>query len=194
MPETDTLEEANLRKVELETGKLAAEIQKLQDETIAVRSAHLRGWIVSLSIVAGIGVSVVGIYKSLTEIAFNNRQLGLETQVRSHEIFLNQVLDRMSGIKVIHQELNDDGQMVPKTRDSYGDVIQVGAYGSAVSLACRFEDLRLPALSALTAQLAMQPTDLGAEAMLRRIEQGCPMGWDRLTDQEKTAWFGRTKP
>jgi len=190
MSETDKLEGANLKKIETETRKLEAEIHKLESEIAEARRGQLRGWITSLSVVVGIGVSVYGVFSSLSEIAFRNRQLGLEAQVRSHEIFLNQVLDRMSGVKVAHHEVNSKtGELALQSQDQYGAVIQVGAYGSAVSLACRFDNLRLAALSALTYQLALYPNDVYAKDMLQRIERGCPSGWDRLTEQEKNEWL-----
>ena len=191
MPEPDKLETFNLKKLEVETRKLEAEIHKLKGEADAARSAQWRAWIVSLSVVVGIGVSAFGIYETLTEIAFRNRQLALESQVQSNEIFLNQVLDRMSGIKVVRLEADRTGKLVLKSRDNYGDIIQVGSYGAAVSLACRFDNLRLTAQTALTFQLAMQPKDIAARDMLRRIEDGCPSGWDRLTEQEKKEWFSQ---
>ena len=107
-------------------------------------------------------------------------------------MFLNQVLDRMSGIKVIHSEFDSNkGRLILKSRDNYGDVIQVGSYGAAVALACQFDNLRLAAQTALTFQLAQQPRDIAARDMLQRLENGCPPGWDRLTPQEKNEWFQR---
>ena len=172
--------------------KLEAEIAKLEADTAATRNAQLRAWFVSLSVVVGIGVSAFSIYESLTEIAFRNRQLGLESQVQSNEIFLNQVLNRMSGIQVVRDELDPDtGKLELKSRDRYADIIQVGSYGAAVALACKFDNLALAAQAALTFQLAQQPLDFAARDMLKRIEDGCPPGWDRLTDREKAEWFSR---
>ena len=184
----------NLRKLEVEIRKLEAERHKLESEAVAARGTQWRAWIVSLSVVVGIGVSAFGIYETLTEIAFRNRQLGLESEVQSNEMFLNQVLDRMSGIKVVRTEVDvETGELVLKSRDNYGDVIQVGSYGAAVALACRFDNLRLAAQTALTFQLAQQPRDIAARDMLRRLEDGCPSGWDRLTAQERSMWFQHAK-
>jgi hypothetical protein len=189
MSETSEVESANLKKVEAETRKLETEIRKLESEITAARSGQLRGWIVSLSVVVGIAVSVVGVKKSLHEIEVSNLQLGIEAQVRSHEIFLNQVLDRMSSVKTAHYEVDQKtGKKVFKSQDEYGHVTQVGSYGSAVSLACRFDNLRLPAQSALTYQVARYPADITAREMLQRIERECPPGWDRLTEQETAEW------
>ena len=183
-------ERLKVRKLALEIDKLEAERNKLKAETDAARGAQWRAWLVSLSVIVGIGVSAFGIYQTLTDIAFKNRQLGLESQVQSNEMFLNQVLDRMSGIQVVRKEVDPEtGQLVLKSRDSYGDVIQVGSYGAAVALACQFENLILAAQTALTFQLAEQPRDIAARDMLRRIEEGCPPGWDRLTVEEKEEWF-----
>lgn len=195
MTESTGAESFNTRKLEAEIRKLEAETRKLESEVVAARSAQWRAWLVSLSVVAGIGVSAIGIYNTLSEIAFRNRQLGLEAQVQSSEIFLNQVLDRMSGIKVVRSEIDaKTGQLALKSRDNYGDIIQVGAYGAAVSLACQFDNLRLAAQTALTFQLGVQPKDIAARDMLRRIEDGCPAGWDRLTTQERTNWFAEVLP
>lgn len=193
MPESDELLAANLKKLDAETRKLQAEIEKLNREGVAARYAEPRAWLVSLSVVVGIGVSVFGIYEALSEIGFRNRQLGLEAQVKSNEIFLNQVLDRMSGIKVVRLEADKQGRLKLKSRDNYGDIIQVGSYGAAVSLACQFKNLRLAAQSALTFQVAVQPKDVSAKDMLRRLERGCPSGWDELTDEEKQNWYKHAK-
>ena len=177
------------KKLEAETRKLEAEARKLESDTAAARGAQWRAWLVSMSVVVGIGVSAAGIYNTLSEIAYRNRQLALASQVQSNEIFLNQVLDRMSGIKVVRSEVDPKtGQLALKSRDNYGDIIQVGAYGAAVSLACRFDNLRLTAQAALTFQLAAWPEDVAARDMLRRLDTGCPAGWDRLTDQERGDW------
>ena len=185
-------ESLRIKKIAAEIDNLRAEQEKFAAEAASARGAQLRAWIVSLSIVIGIGVSVLGIYETLSEVAFRNRQLGLESQVQSNEMFLNQVLNRMSGIKVVHKEVDSNtGELTLKSQDSYGDVIQVGSYGAAVALACQFDNLTLAAQTALTFQLAHQPLDIAARDMLQRIENGCPPGWDRLTDTEKDAWFKR---
>ena len=109
-------------------------------------------------------------------------------------MFLNQVLDRMSGIQVVRNEVDPTtGDLVLKSRDNYGDVIQVGSYGAAVALACQFNNLTLAAQTALTFQLAVQPLDIAARDMLKRLEDGCPPGWDRLTEEEKKEWFRRAR-
>ena len=77
------------RKVEAEIKKLESEAKKYEQEAAASRSSRIRGWITVVSVSAGIIVSAVGIYESLTNIAYKNRQLGMEAQVRSHDIYLN---------------------------------------------------------------------------------------------------------
>lgn len=110
-------------------------------------------------------VSAAGIYQSLAEIGYKNRQLGLQAEVQSHQIFLNEVLDRLSGMTVVRYETRPDGVLALASREQYGDVTTLGAYGAAIALACKFDNLILPAQSAFTFQLAAHPDDVGARDM-----------------------------
>ena len=150
-----------------------AEIRKLEAEAAATQATRVRGWINSLSVVVGIIVSSAGIYQSMIDLAFKNRQLGIEAQVRSHEIFLNQVLDRLSGIKVSYYEQNEAGELRLARREEFGGTTQVGAYAAAVSLACEFENLRRPAIEALAYQATLGTGDPTAQKMLAALKNEC---------------------
>ncbi len=128
-----------------EVRKLEAEIRKLEADTAVARGGLIRGWIISASVAIGILVSSVGVYQSLAEIAFKNKQLAMEALIRSQEVFLNNVLDRISGVKVRYEKAGENGEVKFAGRDRFGGTTQVGAYAAAVSLSCEFKNLRLAA-------------------------------------------------
>ncbi len=178
---------------QLERRKIEAEIEKLQCEANSARDAQRRGWLTTLSISAGILVSCVTGYQALSDIGLKNRQLAMESQIRSHQVFLNEVLDRMSGIKTIYDKVDDSGTLHLDRRERFGDVTQVGAYGAAAALACTFPNLSFPAEAAFSFQIAAQPKDHGASTILRRLKEGCPKGWDRLTGEEFKLWLEQAR-
>jgi hypothetical protein len=140
---------------ELERIKLQREIAKIETEIRSLRTAQVRAWVTALSVGVGIIVSAIGLYQTLKEIRHKDRQLAMEAQIRSHEIFLNQVLDRISGIKTEYWELRKVGEKeeLVNVKDSrYGGTTMVGAYAAAVSLAKAFPALRGPAKEALERQ------------------------------------------
>ena len=165
------MNEAN--KQEWETKKLQAEVNKLQNEASLIQSKKVRAWIMVVSVAVGIIVSSVGIYKSMSEIASKNKQLSMESTIRSHQIFLNHVLDRMSGIQTDTEELNSDGNLMIVKRERFGGTTQVGAYAAALALACEFKNLRLPAEEALKWQVETTSGDKTAAVMLERLKNGC---------------------
>ncbi len=154
--------------------KLEAEIRKLEVETAVTRGGLIRGWITSLSLTIGILVSCVGLYKSLNEIAFKNRQLAIEASIRSQEVFLNNVLDRISGVKVRHEKVDENGEVKFTGRDRFGGTTQVGAYAAAVSLSCEFANLRSATKEALRYQIeSSSGGDERAQRMLTIFETEC---------------------
>jgi hypothetical protein len=162
-------------KEEWELKKIQAEVDKLHKEAKLINGNKVRAWITVFSVAFGIIVSTIGGYKTLAEIAANNKQQAMEAQIRSHQIFLNHVLDRMSGTKVDYSEYTSAGLKLIK-RESYGGTTQVGAYAAAISLACEFENLRLPAEQALSFQIATAPKDNSARMMLEIYRQKCKPG------------------
>lgn len=153
--------------------KIQAEILKLEWETKLLKDGRIRSWLMLLSILFGIGVSVASIYSALEEVALKNKQQAMEATIRSHEIFLNNVLDRMSGIKVDYQELNENNQLYTSKREKFGGTTQVGAYYAAIALACEFANLKIPAKNALEWQVFIAPTDTAAPAALKEIKEKC---------------------
>lgn len=154
---------------ELERIKLQKEIKKIEAETQSLITSQLRGWLTAFSVIVGITASAFGIvlssfgvYQTLKEIQLKNKQLIIESQnqamqakIRSHEIFLNQVLDRISGIKTEYHELKEEGKewkMVNVRDDRFGGTTMSGAYAAAVSLANEFPWLRSAAKEALLKQ------------------------------------------
>lgn len=173
----------------LENEKLRAETKKLETEVANARSARLRGWITATSVVVGIVFTMFQIYEVTSNVALKEQQLSMESRVRSHQLFLG-ILPMMSGFQSLHEEWDAAAEdWLIDTRERYGDVTVVGAYGSAAALACQFADLRLPAEVALAFQISVQEKDIGARTMLERIRGDCDTGWDSLTDEELQAWF-----
>lgn len=122
-------------KLAAEIRKLDAEIRKLEREERAARWAERRKWIVSASVAFGIVVSAVSACQTLHEIGLKNRQLALESQVKSSEIFLNLVLERVSGFKSQTEGPHGDSE----SQKVYNSLTRIGSYGLAVALACHFE-------------------------------------------------------
>ncbi len=171
----------------LELEKLRAEILKLDRESKAANGAPLRAWITSLSVVAGVLFTIYQVKEVAANIVHKERQLWMESRIRSHQLFLG-IVPRMSGVESLTDEFDKDGVQVKREKKSFGGVTQAGAYSSAVALACEFPELRLPAEAALTFQLTVQPKDVSAETMLERITGGCEVGYDRMTDAERDRW------
>ena len=181
-------------KAKLERDKLRAEIDKLESDVSAARGSQIRAWITAVSVSFGIVVTVFQVYQTLADIAMKNRQLAMESQIQSHQLFLNQVLDRMSGIKSVHNKVNEEGVLELESNETYGDVTQAGSYGAATALACEFSNLRFPAEVALTFQVAVQPKDIVAATMLERLNKQCPPGWNAMTGDERSSWIESIKP
>ena len=79
-------------KEELEVSKLEKEIEGIDRRVHSDRRTEIRTWITYMSVIVGILVSTVGVYETLIEVKAKNKQLSIEAQIRSHDIFLNQVL------------------------------------------------------------------------------------------------------
>lgn len=140
---------------ELERRKLEREIEKMEAEIQTLRPSQYRSWLTSISMIVCVVVSTSGLFLTLWEIRIKNQKLAMEAEIRSHEIFLNQVLDRISGIKTEYWELRKVGkeEKLVNVKDSrYGGTTMVGAYAAAVSLAKEFPALRGPAKEALERQ------------------------------------------
>ncbi len=130
------------QKKQLEIEKLRKEVQVLELEIKTRQSSEKRKLLMLLSIIIGILASAFGTYQALAEVKNKNKQLAIESEIRSHEIFLNQVIDRRSGTKSQHEEMGPSGKMEIVAREYYGRATQQAAYTSAVTLAKNFKNLR----------------------------------------------------
>lgn len=176
------------QRTRLDAEKIQAEIRKLDQETEAMRGQARRAWVTVLSIVAGVVFTVFQIYEVTRNIALREEQLAMESRIRSQQLFLD-ILPKMSGFKSIKDRWDDEADdYVIDSRDREGDLTIVGAYASAVALGCRFEDLRLPAQAALFFQRVVQPKDIGAETLHKRLQEGCADGWDGMNEAEMKRW------
>jgi len=139
---------------ELENIKLEKEIEKLDAEIKSLKSSQWRAWLISFSILVGVIVSIFGLLQALSEINQKNQQLTIESQIRSHEILITQVLDKFSGVRISHLERDPQGKMIEKMLEMWTPTVQRTAYAAAVSLAKKFPDLKPIVVVALTEQLA----------------------------------------
>lgn len=172
----------------LETERIQAEIRKLNQETEASRSSARRAWVAVLSLISGVIFTVFQIYEVSHNMSLRDKQLAIESQIRSQQLFLN-ILPKMSGFKSIKDRWDDENQkFVIESREREGNVTIIGAYAAAVALGCRFEDLRLPAQAALFFQLVKQPKDISAKTLQKRLHEGCAEGWEVMTDDEMESW------
>jgi hypothetical protein len=144
---------------ELQRIKIEKEIAQLENEIRTNTLKEYRNWLTFISIIAAIVVSSIGAYQTLAEIRNKERQFAMESIIRSHDIFVNQVLDRISAVKSQSYIINENGKMIEKSRETYGLTTQRGASVAAVSLAKTFRDLRGPTKNVLEVQLKTASSD-----------------------------------
>lgn len=154
----------------LENQKREKEIEKLAVEIKSLKSGQWRAWLFSFSILVGVIVSILGLFQTLSEINQKNRQLAIESQIRSHEILLTHVLDRMGGRKIGYLKRNDKGIFIEMEREQWGPTTQRAAYAAAVSLVRIFPDLYPIVKMALTEQLETADKPI-AEEWLTKLEE-----------------------
>lgn len=158
-------------KKEWELTKLKAEVQKIENEISILKSNKIRAWITVISVSVGILVSVFSIYKTLAEINSKNRQLKIESQIRTHQLFLDNVLEKMSGIKTSFRELNSQGKLKVVKSEHYGGTAQFGSYVSAYALACEFPNLKYITLETFKFQVEQTPRDRWAVKIIKLLEE-----------------------
>lgn len=153
------MEGHSLNLDELEKTKLEREIALLDGQLRSNKYKELRNWITLISIFIGIAVSTISAYEVLSGIKHKNKQLAMESILRSHDIFINQILDRVSAVKSLNYEINDKGKMILKSRNLFDTTTQRGATVAAVGLAREFKYLREPARLVIESQLATASSD-----------------------------------
>ncbi|MCP4003497.1 MAG: hypothetical protein GY725_04820 [bacterium] len=150
----------------LEERKLQREIEKIEAETRALGRNQIRSWLTTISLIVGIGASVVSVIGTMTEIQNKNRQLAIEAQIRSHQIFLVEVLDRVAGVKTVHYK-HEGGQLVATTSEGFAPSVQVGAYAVAFSLANEFPSLRTAVTDLMEYKLKLGEDSYATEILSR---------------------------
>ena len=151
-------------KKEWELTKLKAEVQKIENEISILKSNKIRAWITVISVSVGILVSVFSINSK-------NRQLKIESQIRTHQLFLDNVLEKMSGIKTSFRELNSQGKLKVVKSEHYGGTAQFGSYVSAYALACEFPNLKYITLETFKFQVEQTPRDRWAVKIIKLLEE-----------------------
>ena len=154
----------------LELEKLKKEIANLDAELRAKRHATWRWTITAISIVAGIVLTVLQIRDTLKEIEKKETQLILEVQarteeskaraqeflIRSQQIFLSEVLERIVGIRRIRcqpsmehgKDCGIDAYTISEY-EMYPKEAQDAAFLTAISLMDEFSTLCGPSLAVL---------------------------------------------
>jgi len=143
------------QKSQMGEEKNRLEIQKLEIEISSIRRQGTRQLVTMISVLVGVVVSVVSILFALEEINHRNRQLAMEAQLRSHDIFMSGILDRMAMIKIRKFEAvcpKEKGGFREVSQERYATTTQQTAYVAAFTLAKRFKELRPVAEAALDEQ------------------------------------------
>jgi hypothetical protein len=112
-------------------------------------------------VIAGIFISVIGLTNTLTEINLNTQKQKQEAVIRSHELFLNGVVDKIGGVKIFHNKPSasfdksqeNNAVFVEAGRESYSNEIQEAANAASVSLVKKFPELYTVAEAALKKRL-----------------------------------------
>ena len=156
---------------EWELNKLKVEVKKIENEISLLQSNKIRAWITVLSVSVGILVSAFSIYKTLAEIDSKNKQLVMESKIRTHQLFLDNVLEKMSGIKTTYRELDSKGKLRVVKSERYGGTAQFGSYVSAYALSCEFPHLRFITMETLKFQLEQVPEDRWALEIIKLLEE-----------------------
>jgi len=155
--------------------KLKAEVQKIENEISLLQSSKIRAWITVISVSVGILVSVFSLYKTLADIDAKNRQLRMESRIRTHQLFLAYVLDGMSGVKKSYKERDENGYLKVVKQELNGPTAQVGSYSVALSLSCEFPNLRFATIKTLEYQVSMVERDIWAKETLEKLKNNeCP--------------------
>ena len=129
-----------MTKAELEIRKFEREIELLELNLEKQRRFDWRGWITTVSIAAGILVSVAGIlvstfsvYETLLEVRVKDKQLTIESELRTKELFLTLLLRIMGGRKVT-RHYDKSGTLVAEDRHSNMRDDQLASYDFAFKL------------------------------------------------------------
>jgi hypothetical protein len=164
--------------VDLENLKLQREIEKLEAEINSLRPAQIRAWVTSLSVIVGIIVSVAGLILTLSEIK-------TEYKIKSREILVNDLLDKISGVKVYHLE-KTDGKLDETRREMYGATVQRAAYAASLSIAKEISHLKPIVVTALEQQLGTADTEIVEQYLIELGEKQVVERYRRkLAEQSK---------
>ncbi len=122
-----------MTKAELEIRKFEREIDLLELNLKKQRRIDWRGWITAVSIVAGILISTFGIYKTLLEVQVKDKQLTIESELRTKELFLT-LLQRIMGGRKVTRHYDKSGTLVAEERQSNMRDDQLASYDFAFML------------------------------------------------------------
>jgi len=101
------------------------ELEKIKLEIKQISNTNIREWIVSASIVIGIGVTLISGFSTLSSISTKNNEQALKARIETTNLFLSKVLPAITDTDVASK-----------------NATKFGAYMAAVRLANDFPDLQ----------------------------------------------------
>ncbi len=132
---------------ELEIRKIEREIELLELNLKKQRRIDWRGWITSGSIAVGILVSTFGVYETLLEVRVKDKQLTIESELRTKELFLT-LLNRIMGGRKVTRHYDDKEKLVSEDRQTNMRDDQLASYDFAITLGKDFPSLQ-PMITAI---------------------------------------------
>ena len=130
-----------MTKAELEIRKFECEIDLLELNLKKQRRIDWRGWITTVSIVAGILISTLSIYYTLLEVQVKDKQLTIESELRTKELFLT-LLHRIMGGRTSTRHYDKSGTLVAEVKQSNMRDDQLASYDFAITLGKEFPSLQ----------------------------------------------------
>lgn len=151
-----------MSKEELEHVKLKLEIENLQSDLLNKKSGMIKSWVLAVSVSASVIASAFAAWHAFNDISLRNQEVARESTMRSSQIFLNSILDKLSGT-IVHRHIYDTSCLTNgedctdrsalQYRDSYPGTTQEAAYEMTISLSCEFKNLAPSAIAAFEDQL-----------------------------------------
>ena len=122
-----------MTKAELEIRKFEREIDLLELNLKKQRRIDWRGLITTASIVVGILVATFSVYETLLEMRVKDKQLTIESELRTKELFLT-LLNRIMGGRKVTRHYDDKETLVSEDRQTNMRDDQLASYDFAFML------------------------------------------------------------
>ena len=136
-----------MTKAELEIWKLEREIKLVELNLANQQRIDWRGWLTAVSITLGILVSTFSVYQTLLEVRVKDKQLTIESELRTKELYLT-LLQRITGGRGITQHFDQSGTLVAVDKQIHRRDNQLASYDFAIALGKDFPSLQ-PMITAI---------------------------------------------